>query len=98
LWRLHAYYAALLGRGQLPAVRCNAPWVSAVIEADGAVRPCFFHRAYGHIGDAPLDELVNGAAARAFRRDLDVASNPICRKCVCTLYLGPFAPVLPRET
>ena len=44
LRRLPAYYAALNGTGDLPSVRCNAPWVSAVIEADGNVRPCFFHK------------------------------------------------------
>jgi MoaA/NifB/PqqE/SkfB family radical SAM enzyme len=31
-----------LGKHVAPA--CNAPWTSAVIEADGTVRPCFFHR------------------------------------------------------
>jgi hypothetical protein len=25
----------------------------------------------------------------AFRRHLDVTRDPICRKCVCTLYLDP---------
>jgi hypothetical protein len=25
----------------------------------------------------------------AFRRHLDVTRDPICRKCVCTLYLSP---------
>jgi MoaA/NifB/PqqE/SkfB family radical SAM enzyme len=87
------YYAALCGQGELPAHRCNAPWVSAVVEADGAVRPCFFHPAYGHLGDAPLEQTLNSPAAVAFRRALDVSANPICRKCVCTLYLGPRAEV-----
>lgn len=37
--------------GQVPAVApgCNAPWVSALIETDGTVRPCFFHRSLGNI-------------------------------------------------
>ncbi|MEO5998836.1 MAG: SPASM domain-containing protein [Chitinophagaceae bacterium] len=28
-----------------PFKKCNAPWVSTVIEADGTVTPCFFHEA-----------------------------------------------------
>lgn len=91
LGRIHQYYAALCGRGELPPHRCNAPWVSAVVEADGAVRPCFFHPAYGRLGDAPLAEVLNSPEAIAFRRGLNVRENPICRKCVCTLYLGPRA-------
>jgi MoaA/NifB/PqqE/SkfB family radical SAM enzyme len=81
------YFAALNGDADFPANRCNAPWVSAVVEADGAVRPCFFHRILGNIHDAPLDEIVNSDGAVGFRRNLDVASDPICRRCVCTLWL-----------
>jgi MoaA/NifB/PqqE/SkfB family radical SAM enzyme len=36
------YFAALLGQREFPAVRCNAPEFSAVVEADGRVAPCFF--------------------------------------------------------
>ena len=88
LRRLPRYFAALLGRGEFPAVSCNAPWVSTVVEADGTVRPCFFHAPFGNIHAQPLGAIVNGPEALAFRRDLDVATNPICRKCVCTLTLG----------
>ncbi len=45
LRRLPRYYAAAAGDEPFPRVSCNAPWVSAVIEADGSVRPCFFQRA-----------------------------------------------------
>lgn len=81
------YFAALNGDADFPANRCNAPWVSAVVEADGTVRPCFFHRPLGTLHDAPLDEVLNSDGAVAFRRGLDVASDPICRRCVCTLWL-----------
>ncbi|HWQ13253.1 MAG TPA: radical SAM protein [Roseiflexaceae bacterium] len=87
LRRLPRYYAALNGDGPLPPVRCNAPWVSAVVEADGTVRPCFFHRAIGNIHERPLAEIINAPEAIAFRRGLDVAADPICTKCVCTLHL-----------
>jgi hypothetical protein len=36
------------------APRCNAPWVSAVVETDGAVRPCFFQQAIGNLADGTL--------------------------------------------
>ncbi|MCZ6702727.1 MAG: radical SAM protein, partial [Ignavibacteria bacterium] len=43
LRRFYNYYAAFHGLCDFPTVTCNAPWVSTVIEADGSVRPCFFH-------------------------------------------------------
>ena len=92
LRRLPRYYAALNGLGELPQTICNAPWVSSVVEADGTVRPCFFHRALGNIHEQPLDEILNSPEAVAFRRDLDVTSNPICKVCVCTLSLGRRSP------
>jgi MoaA/NifB/PqqE/SkfB family radical SAM enzyme len=88
LRRIPRYYAALHGACDFPEVRCNAPWVSAVVEADGAVRPCFFHPSYGNLRDQPLDRLLNSSRAVAFRRALDVREDPICQKCVCTLSLG----------
>jgi MoaA/NifB/PqqE/SkfB family radical SAM enzyme len=95
LRRIPRYYAALLGEGPFPAVACNAPWVSAVVEADGTVRPCFFHRALGNLGAAPPDAILNGPAAVAFRRGLDVTRDPTCARCVCTLHLAPGAPLPP---
>ncbi len=82
---LAQHYRALLGDGDFAPVQCNAPWVSAVVEADGAVRPCFFHKSYGNIREAPLGSILNGPRAVAFRRGLDVQKNPVCRRCVCSL-------------
>jgi len=93
LRRLPRYFAALNGDGAFPATTCNAPWVSTVVEADGTVRPCFFHRALGNIHERPLEEILNSDDAIAFRRGLDVSTDPICRKCVCTLHLGARTPV-----
>ncbi|MCA1585654.1 MAG: radical SAM protein [Acidobacteria bacterium] len=87
LWRLHDYYRALAGAGALPRVRCRAPWVSAVLEADGTLRPCFFHNAYPRA--ERLDDALNSPEAIRFRRTLDVARNETCRRCVCSLAL-PF--------
>ncbi len=64
---------------------CNAPWVSAVVEVDGAVRPCFFHRPIGNLALSTIEEAVNGAAAQEFRRSLDIETDATCRRCVCSL-------------
>ena len=71
---------------------CNAPWVSAVVEASGAVRPCFFHPPIGQVDSSTtLFDVLNGSRAVAFRAALDVASNPVCRRCVCSLNWQPPA-------
>lgn len=87
---IHRYYAAFYGHNPFPFKKCNAPWVSAVIEADGSVRPCFFHEATGNIRDASLTEILNGPAALAFRKSLNTGSNATCEKCVCSLNLSPL--------
>ena len=73
---------------QEPAISptCNAPWTSAVVEADGSVRPCFFHPPVGNLRSGKsLTEIVNGPEATAFREALNVAENPVCQRCVCSL-------------
>lgn len=86
--RLLQYFAALQGRGDFAPNTCNAPWVSSVIEADGTVRPCFFHAPIGNIHEAgSLSAVLNSPKARAFRQSLDVQTDPICRRCVCTVSL-----------
>jgi len=67
------------------APQCNAPWVSAVMEVDGGVRPCFFHGKFGSTQANTLDEVINGDRARRFRSSLNVDENPACRRCVCSL-------------
>jgi radical SAM protein with 4Fe4S-binding SPASM domain len=64
---------------------CNAPWVSAVIEVDGNVRPCFFHPSVGNINQLSLEEAINSETALSFRSNLKIASNPTCQRCVCSL-------------
>jgi len=64
---------------------CNAPWVSAVIEMDGSVRPCFFHPSMGNANQLTLQEAINTETALSFRSRLKIASNPTCRRCVCSL-------------
>lgn len=83
------YYEALCGLRPSPPVRCNAPWVSAVVESNGDLRPCFFHRKLGNIYEDDLMQIINSPKSVQFRKNLDVATNPVCQKCVCSLYLKP---------
>ena len=85
--KIYDYYMALYGSNPFPYKKCNAPWVSTVIEADGTVRPCFFHPAYGSIKENTLDDIINSHVALAFRKTLDIDTNPTCVKCVCYLNL-----------
>jgi Fe-coproporphyrin III synthase len=64
---------------------CNAPWVSAVVEVDGSVRPCFFHPPIGNTNQLSLEEAINTETALRFRASLNVATNPICQRCICSL-------------
>jgi MoaA/NifB/PqqE/SkfB family radical SAM enzyme len=85
LRRIARHFRAQLGMTAAESPVCNAPWVSAVIEADGSVRPCFFHPSIGNLSGTTLEAVINGPEGRNFRSTLDVASNPICRNCVCSL-------------
>lgn len=79
-------------RGEFESPACNAPWVSAVVEADGAVRPCFFQPPIGRLASGTtLRDIINGPQAIAFRQQLDIETNSICRRCVCSLNKRPAA-------
>jgi len=90
LMDIYHYYAAFYGLNPFPYKRCNAPWVSTVIEADGSVRPCFFHEAMGNIRESSLNDILNSPEAINFRKTLNMKSNVICTKCVCSLNLSPL--------
>jgi len=86
LARIVRHFEAHLDLVQEEAPPCNAPWVSAVVETDGTVKPCFFHAPIGKVSaQVSLSDVINGFEAIAFRKNLDVASNPVCRQCVCSL-------------
>jgi MoaA/NifB/PqqE/SkfB family radical SAM enzyme len=86
--KLVQYYEATLGQKSYPKVVCNAPWVSAVIESNGDVLPCFFHKPYGNIYRDGFINIVNSEKAIQFRRKLNVNEDATCQKCVCSLKLG----------
>lgn len=86
--RLLQHFSALVGEDDFAPVVCNAPWVSAVVEADGTVRPCFFQPPLGNLRQAgSLDALLNSPEAIAWRRGLDTRRDEVCRRCVCSLSL-----------
>jgi Fe-coproporphyrin III synthase len=87
LRRIVRQFRVQLGQAEPLAPLCNAPWVSAVVSAEGDVRPCFFHPAFGNIHEHSLEEIVNSPQALQFRAELNIADNPICRRCVCSLHL-----------
>ena len=78
-------FRARLGLETAEAPPCTAPWVSAVIETDGKLRPCFFHESVANALDDSLDQSLNSDVSISFRQNLNVSSNPVCRRCVCSL-------------
>lgn len=85
LRRLAHHFRAHLGQRPHQAPICNAPWVSAVIEVDGSVRPCFFHKAIGNLANSTLEDVINGQDALLFRSSLNIARDITCQRCVCSL-------------
>jgi Fe-coproporphyrin III synthase len=87
------YFAALLGQGVFPNVRCNAPHLSAVIEVDGSLRPCYFLPKMGKITAeaVPLRHAINMPDALDLRRAYRQGERPECERCVCPLYKGARA-------
>ena len=82
LRKIYNYYAAFYGLNLFPYKKCNAPWVSTVVEADGTVRPCFFHAPLGNIRQQPLESILNSDESIRFRKELDMEKNNTCIKCV----------------
>jgi MoaA/NifB/PqqE/SkfB family radical SAM enzyme len=89
LRKIYSYYAAFYNLNPFPYKKCNAPWVSTVVEADGTLRPCFFHPPLGNIREHSLETILNSEASINFRKQLDMDKNSTCVKCVCYLNLSP---------
>lgn len=83
--RIVLHFRAHLGLSEPTSPTCNAPWTSAVIESNGTVRPCFFHKPIGTLGSGSLLQVLNGFEALSFRSSLDIGTSPICKRCVCSL-------------
>lgn len=85
LRRIVQHYRAHLNLCPAIAPQCNAPWVSAVIESNGSVRPCFFHKEIGNLNGRTFLDVLNSREAVNFRSHLDTSTNPVCKRCVCSL-------------
>jgi len=89
LKRLLHYFAAICGQGPFPPVRCNAPQFSAVIAADGRVRPCFFIPGPpGAPAQGSLETLLNNTAMIGLRAAIAAGERRECTHCVCPLWRG----------
>jgi MoaA/NifB/PqqE/SkfB family radical SAM enzyme len=86
LRRLGRHLDASAGRRSHERPDCDAPWWSLVVDADGSVRPCFFHE---RVGDA-RDGLQALRTSERYRASLAAirAPNPTCRSCVCPKRAG----------
>lgn len=88
LRRLHEYFAALLGQGKFPPVRCNAPRFSAVVGAGGNLQPCYFIPGVSQLDEQPLSTALNTPEFTDLRRDIREGRRQECEKCVCSMWRG----------
>lgn len=96
LRRLYQYFAAANGAGAYPAVKCNAPEFSAVIEANGNIRPCYFISGPAEANAKNgLEQSLNSPDFVALRQDIRERRRPECEKCVCSKWWGERAIVNP---
>ena len=97
LRRILQYFAAILGQGDYPPVRCNAPEFSAVIGATGRVQPCFFIpgppdaqiAGAGVQPESDLSRSLNGAGMAALRGAIRAGARAECKTCVCSMWRDP---------
>ena len=88
LRRMLSYFGAITGQNDFPALRCNAPHLSAIIEVDGSLRPCYFLPTMGRVNGTPLHTAINTPAALDLRRAYRAGERSECGRCVCPLYKG----------
>jgi MoaA/NifB/PqqE/SkfB family radical SAM enzyme len=81
------YFAALEGVQAYPAVRCNAPEFSAVIDAHGRVQPCFFIKGPREVASGTdLLAALDGEPMSALRAEIRAGKRPECKTCVCSMW------------
>jgi Fe-coproporphyrin III synthase len=89
LQRLQQYFAAVLGLGPYPPVRCNVFEYSAVIDAGGRVHPCFFVQGPAASAGESLAQRLEAPAMRELRATLRGGTRSECARCVCSLWREP---------
>jgi Fe-coproporphyrin III synthase len=94
LRHMQQYFSAVCGAGMYPPVRCNAPEFSAVIDAEGHVRPCFFISGPAEsVCQDDFAEVLNGDSMVALRHNIRAGSRAECARCVCSLWRDPGSPI-----
>jgi MoaA/NifB/PqqE/SkfB family radical SAM enzyme len=86
LRHIHHYFAAVLGLGEFPAVRCNAPEFSAVVAADGRVAPCFFIPGPGMTTHGGFVAALEHPDMSALRATIRTGKRAECTRCVCSMW------------
>jgi MoaA/NifB/PqqE/SkfB family radical SAM enzyme len=81
LRRIARHLRASGGDAPFERPACDAPSWSLVVEAHGALRPCFFHQPVGDARDGIARIRASTAYAEALA-GID-APNPTCARCVC---------------
>ena len=81
LRRIARHLRGSAGAGAFERPDCDAPRWSMVVEADGGVRPCFFHAEVGHAGQGLRAVRASAAYASALRTIEE--PNRTCDRCVC---------------
>jgi len=89
LRRIHQYFAALAGLDEFPAVRCNAPEFSAVIDATGRVAPCFFIPGPGMRTHDGLAAALEHPQMHGLRAAIRAGARQECQRCVCSMWRDP---------
>lgn len=89
LRRIHQYFAALIGHGGFPAVRCNAPEFSAVIGVDGRVAPCFFIAGTGVDTRGGISAALMDRGMTRLRGVIRAGERAECARCVCSMWRDP---------
>jgi Fe-coproporphyrin III synthase len=90
LRRILEYFTAVSDLGPYPPVRCNAPEFSAVVGADGSLKPCFFipgPSGLRHGGD--LAQALNSEDMTQLRAAIREGRRDECRRCVCSMWRDP---------
>jgi MoaA/NifB/PqqE/SkfB family radical SAM enzyme len=94
LRRLLQYFSALHGLGAYPAVRCNAPEFSAVVDATGGVQPCFFISGQAAPRGSAFEDLAGAlnTPGMTMQRDaIRAGARSECKTCVCSMWREPGA-------
>lgn len=79
------YFLACRGGGDFPGRKCDMPFISLTMEADGDVKPCFFLEAFADIHEiekSGIEPIIKSQRLAEIRRRYKEGRIPECRRCV----------------